>query len=187
MSNNNEGIGAVFLSIRHRLVRQLLNFMPPRDVEDIVQETYVRICQVKNESEIRHPRSFLLRTAKNLAIDHLKSADVRLVSSTEDEEGSQWELPEEEIDEPFREVAAKQEFSDFCEAVRTLPQQCRKVFVLKKVYGHSQKEIARELGISESTVEKHIAVGIKKCRNYMKDIANPNVKTPSRATPEGLK
>src|SRR5690606_20794216 len=45
--------------------------------------------------------------------------------------------------------------------------QCRKAFVLRKVYGYSQKEIADSLGISENTVEKHIATGIKRCTGYM--------------------
>ena len=39
--------------------------------------------------------------------------------------------------------------------------------MLKKVYGYSQREIARELGLSESTVEKHIAQGIKRCTYFM--------------------
>jgi len=39
--------------------------------------------------------------------------------------------------------------------------------VLKKVYGYSQKEIAIKLDISENTVEKHIATGIKRCTQFM--------------------
>jgi len=45
------------------------------------------------------------------------------------------------------------------EAVGSLPEQCRRVFVLKKVYGLSQEEVAARVGIAESTVEKHIAKG----------------------------
>ncbi len=44
------------------------------------------------------------------------------------------------------------------------PTQCRRVFVLKKIYGLSQEEIAAELGIAQSTVEKHIAKGLLLCR-----------------------
>lgn len=36
----------------------------------------------------------------------------------------------------------------------------RDAFVLRKVHGYRQKEIAKQLGISESTVEKHIARGM---------------------------
>jgi RNA polymerase sigma-70 factor (ECF subfamily) len=44
------------------------------------------------------------------------------------------------------------------------------VFVLKKVYGYSQREIARELGIAESTVEKHISLAVRKCSIYMRKL-----------------
>ena len=47
------------------------------------------------------------------------------------------------------------------------PPQCQKVFVLKKVHGYSHKEIAKELEISISTVEKHAASGLKRCSEYM--------------------
>ncbi|MCB1674664.1 MAG: helix-turn-helix domain-containing protein [Halioglobus sp.] len=55
----------------------------------------------------------------------------------------------------------------FTEAAKTLPAQCQRVFLLKRVYGYSHKEIARELGISISTVEKHAAAGLKRCLEYM--------------------
>jgi RNA polymerase sigma-70 factor (ECF subfamily) len=135
-------------------------------VEDIVQETYVRVCQVENRDEIQYPRSFMLRTAQNLALDHLKKAETRLTVSLHD--GSD-DLPEfaSHPDDTFERVAANQEFSHFCEAVRQLPLQCRKAFVLKKVYGYSQREIAAQLRISENTVEKHIATGLKRCAQLM--------------------
>ena len=73
----------------------------------------------------------------------------------------------DDLDQVYDQVSAKQEFEHFCEAVRHLPLQCRRAFVLKKVYGYSQKEIAENLNISENTVEKHIAMGMSRCRQYM--------------------
>ena len=46
-------------------------------------------------------------------------------------------------------MAANQEFGHFCDAIRLLPLQCRKAFILRKVYGYSQKEIASNLDISD--------------------------------------
>ncbi|MFT7558254.1 MAG: RNA polymerase sigma factor (sigma-70 family) [Flavobacteriales bacterium] len=162
MSKNNESVNKVYLEIRSRLARIVSHIVPPKEVEDIVQETYVRVCQVDSE-RIQHPRSFLYRTARNLAFDHLKKAETRLVSSIDDEPDPEWLLAGDVTDETFERAAANQEFGNFCEAVRQLPQQCRKAFVLKKVYGYTQKEIAQQLELSESTVEKHIANGIKRC------------------------
>lgn len=159
----------LYLNLRSSLARAVTRLVPPREVEDIVQETYVRVCQIERSGgEIDEPRAFMYKVARNLALDHLKRADNRLVDGL-DEEGSptttrEWELF---ADQTFEQAASDEEFSLFCKAVRNLPQQCRRVFVLKKVYGFSQREIASQLNISENTVEKHVATGIKRCTYFM--------------------
>lgn len=164
---NDKGFNEIYISFRKNLARAVSHIVPPKEIEDIVQETYVRVCQVEDKAAINHPRSFLLRTARNLALDHVKRAEVRYNVSIEEEQ--QFDLYERKrpVDETYEKVAAKEEFANFCEAVRLLPTQCRKVFVLKKVYGCSQREIAKELNLSESTVEKHIATGMKRCMYFM--------------------
>lgn len=164
--SNNENITSLFIALRTTLARAVSHIVPPREIEDIVQETYVRVCQSGERDDIQHPRSFMLRTARNLALDHRKRSETRLADSMEELQEDLQELATS-ADETYDRVAASQEFGHFCEAVRQLPQQCRKAFVLRKVYGYSQKEIAQTLGISENTVEKHIATGIKRCTGYM--------------------
>lgn len=174
-SNNNapsnkpqpDTIANVFVALRSTLARAVSRLVPPKEVEDIVQETYVRVCQVETPEQIQFPRSFMLRTAQNLALDHLKRAETRLSVSLDDDLDLALVGFTTRADETFDRVAANQEFGFFCEAVRQLPLQCRKAFVLKKVYGYSQKEIAIKLDISENTVEKHIATGIKRCTQFM--------------------
>lgn len=167
-----EGIYGVYLTVRASLARTLLRIVPPKEVEDIVQETYVRVCQIERDGrQIQQPRAFLFKTARNLALDYLKRSETRLTSSLEDldEHGPQYRGDDAEhfADQTFEAAASKQEFALFCEAVRELPLQCRRVFVLRKVYGYSQQEIARQLNLSENTVEKHIAQGIKRCTDFM--------------------
>lgn len=154
-----------FMAARQLMHRVISRIVPPREVEDIVQETYVRICQIEKKDNIKQPRSFLLKTAKNLAFDHLKKAETRLVDSVDDM--TEFDYFVSADDDVFQQVATDKEFSQYCQAIRLLPVQCRKVFVLKKIYGYSQKEIVKKLDISESTVEKHIALGVKRCTYYM--------------------
>jgi DNA-directed RNA polymerase specialized sigma24 family protein len=52
--------------------------------------------------------------------------------------------------------------------------------VLRKVYGYSQHEIAVELDLTESTVEKHIALGIKRCTHFIRDEQHRDAKTCER-------
>ena len=162
-----DGMLSIYMSLRGSLARAVSRIVPPREIEDIVQETYVRVCQIERKEEIREPRSFLFKTARNLALDHIKRAESRLADSVEESGESGFGEAERMDDETFDQVASNEQFSLFCEAVRQLPMQCRRAFILKKVYGHSQREIARSMDISESTVEKHIAQGIKRCAYFM--------------------
>ena len=57
----------VFIALRGQIARLVMSIVPPKEVEDIVQETYVRVCQVENRYQIRDPRAYLFRTARNLA------------------------------------------------------------------------------------------------------------------------
>lgn len=164
-----ESLHNIFISSRKSLMRVVSRIVPPREIEDIVQEAYVRICQIEQKENIQQPRSFLFKTVRNLAIDHIKRAEVRLVDSSEN--FTEFELFPECDDEIYQQVANDEEFAQYCEAIRHLPVQCRKVFVLKKVYGYSQKEIAQQLELSESTVEKHVALGVKRCTYYLMQIA----------------
>ena len=157
-----------FIALRGRLSRLVRGIVPPKEVEDIVQETYVRVCQVKNKSAIREPRSFLFRTAQNLALDHLKRSESRLttgVSSVDSVAIADFGPP---TDATYEQAATDEEFVLFCEAVRDLPKQCRRAFVLKKVYGYTLKEISTEMGIGQPTVESHIVAGTKRCVRYMR-------------------
>jgi RNA polymerase sigma-70 factor (ECF subfamily) len=138
----------------------------PSDIEDIVQETFLRCYQAAEKTTIRHPRSFMLTTAKNLALNHVARADHHLVRGVASFEDSA--VPLYKDDEPRKnDPELEQEFLLLCQAVRTLPVQCRRAFILKKVYGLSRKEIALYMGIAESTVQKHIAKGVLLCAKYL--------------------
>ena len=152
----------VFMALRERISRLVMGIVPPREVEDIVQETYVRVCQLDSKKEVRNLHSYVFRTARNLALDHVKRAESRLVDGCDfiDELA---DSNSSRSDSTFEQVASGEEFALFCEAARELPSQCRRAFVLKKVYGYSLKEIAVEMGITEPTVESHIVSGMKRC------------------------
>ena len=170
----------VFLAIRLSLVRAVSTIVPPHEVEDIVQETYVRLCRVGRAERIQHPKSFMFRTARNLALDNVKRAENRLTQSFDESNDGFVGKAEVGADETFNQVASGEEFGHFCEAVRRLPVQARRVFVLKKVYGYSQKEVARKLGLSESTVESHVALAVRRCTKYMKEMVWQESALPER-------
>lgn len=158
-----------YIALREQIARLVTHIVPPKEVEDIVQETYVRICQIEHKHAVREPRSYLFRTAQNLALDHVKRSESRLADGADIDE-----LPNEdflslpEMDPTQAQVTSDEEFALFCEAVRTLPRQCRRAFVLKKVYGYTLKEIMAEMDLGQPTVETHIVNGTKKCVQYLR-------------------
>jgi len=160
-----------FIALRGRLARLVMGIVPPKEVEDIVQETYVRVCQIENKDAVREPQSFMFRTARNLALDYVKRAESRLTAGTDaiDEVPAANFMSSPEVDSTYTQVASDEEFVLFCAAVRELPKQCRRAFILKKVYGYTLKEIMAEMGVGRPTVETHIVNGTKKCVQYLRD------------------
>lgn len=162
---SDDKIASVFLSIRGGLARAVSGIVPPREIEDVVQETYVRACQSGTADEIRSPRSFMFRTARNIALNYVNRAESRLSDSLDViDDVSELALSNGDT---LSIVCSNEEFALFCDAVRQLPLQCRRVFVLQKVYGHSYREVAEILQISEKTVEKHVSMGLTRCRTYL--------------------
>ena len=176
----------IFISLRDILAHAVSKIVHPKDIEDVVQETYVKICQIEKFQEIKYPRAFLLKIAKNIALDKIKSADSRLTVSMVGDELDSLNVENEFLDETYAMAATQEEFAMYCEAMRRLPTQCRRAFVLKKIYGFSQKEISGHMGISEKTVEKHIAIGIKRCCDYMNyDFNNVKKQTNNKKLQRG--
>jgi RNA polymerase sigma factor (sigma-70 family) len=157
-----------FLECRSGLKRLIAKIVRPHEIDDILQETFIRACAAAEKTSIRHPRSFMLKTAQNLALNHVTSAYHRL-TDMEDFASSDVSPLTEPLEEK---IESEERFRGFCQAVRALPPQCRRVFVLRKVYGLSQQEIAQQLEISESTVEKHIVKGLLACKGMMRDMGH---------------
>lgn len=166
----------LFLSMQAKLARAVGNIVPVHDVEDVVQETYVKLCLVRNEETIEHPRSYLYQMARNLAKDRIKNANTALCDHPGEEALLNYS---DGRDETYASAVSRQEFERFCESVRSLPLQCRRAFVLRKVYGFTQREIAQELGIAESTVEKHVALGLRRCAQQRRSQQSGNEPRPS--------
>ncbi|MDZ7904270.1 MAG: RNA polymerase sigma factor [Rheinheimera sp.] len=113
----------VYLASRRGIYRAVSRIVPPHEIEDIVQETYVRICQIEDKSQISSPKSFMFTIARNLAFDYHKQADVRHVDHVEDTELLDQLLSDNCRDEVYDQVLSGNEFGHFCEAVRQLPLQ----------------------------------------------------------------
>lgn len=139
-------------------------FHSEADVDDVIQEAYVRLLRKREETEVVSAKAFLFAVARNLALDRLRH---RQVSRTEPlAESEAWSVLEEGDGIPET-IAHHQELELLTEAIQSLPDRCRQIFTLRKVYGLSQPEIAERLGVSENTVSAQLTIGVKKCMAFM--------------------
>jgi len=165
--SKNKQITRVFLSYAENIKRYISRIVSADDIDDIVQETFVRSYEAELKQEIKYARSFMLKTAKNLALNHVNKWDNKYNDSIEDFAVPTVEFTTQNFEDEFE---SKERFLQFCRATEQLSDSVRKTFILKKVYGFSQKEIAQYLNLSESTVEKHVAKGLLKCVQYMERV-----------------
>lgn len=125
--------------------------------EDLVQEAYLRMqVYCKEGHEVRRPEAFLLRTVLNLAVD-VRRREHRDRYETDTVE--ELHLPDlaPTPDEVF---AAEQRLIRTRNTLDRVSRRTRQVFFMHRLQGYSYVEIAKRLGISVSSVEKHIASAV---------------------------
>ncbi len=157
----------VFISYQNTIKGYISRIVKPDDIDDIVQETFVRSYEANLKQEIKYAKSYMLKTAKNIAFNHNAKWDNKFNDSIEDFVEPPVELSSNLFEDDYE---SKERFLAFCRATDQLSGSVRKCFILKKVYGLSQKEIAQYLQLSESTVEKHVAKGLLKSVQYMEQM-----------------
>ena len=135
-----------------------------QDVDDILQEAFYRAYAAEKGKPIAQPKPYLFRTAKHLALNHLKRESIRPTDYLGEEGGVESLGNSHTLED---EVMAQQRIEVHCAAVATLPAQCRKIYLMCKVYGLSYKEIAQELEITVSTVESHLEKAFSRCQRYV--------------------
>lgn len=149
-----------YLGQREALARFLRARMGPAgDVEDVLQDVYLRVAVIDAGADIQNPRAYLYRLASNLLLDRVRSQRQTVARDDAWRQVHHLAGPVEDIaDAPSAEdvLAGRQRLAALLKALETLPPKTRRIFRMHKFEGLSYAEVAGRLGISRSGVEKHM-------------------------------
>jgi len=141
------------------------SFPAVRDVDDIAQESYLRVWKARAVHPIQSAKAFLFQVARNLALNLVERERASPVQAI----GDLVALPVLN-DEPdaASTVGRNEKLRLLVDALVELPPRCREITVLRKLEGVPQREVARRLRISERTVEEQVSRGVKRCEAYLR-------------------
>ena len=149
--HENEGDLRAFMTARLRC---------PFTAHDLTQELYLKVSALEGRPEVGNARAYLFRMAANLVIDHLRREQRQGSLLAAEAETLLWGGAEGLS--PERQVMAQEELRALIAVVEALPPATRRVFKRNRFDGKTQREIAEELGISQTAVEKHIRKALQR-------------------------
>ena len=146
------------------LTRYLTKRVGPVSASDALHDTYIRLLQAGTIPDLDNPRAYLFRAASNIALDRLRAGNVanrRLIAADL--------APEQASSAPPADIAIekKERVRLLALAIGELPPRCREIFLLHKIDGLSHSQVAEKLGVSKSTVEKHVMKALAHCRDRL--------------------
>ncbi|MBL9205175.1 MAG: sigma-70 family RNA polymerase sigma factor [Opitutaceae bacterium] len=140
-------------------------FPDARDVDDVVQESYERLLRARQAGQIAYAKAYLFTTARNVALALFRRP--RIFDEKGVTDPAAMRILEERTD-VAEQVSTRQEIDLLLQAIEALPPRCREIFILRKLQGLPQRDIATRLGLSEQTVQVQVARGAKKCVQFLR-------------------
>ena len=134
------------------------NWRNDAEIGDLRQEAYARVYEAAKRERPQLIKPFLFQIARNLMIDRLRRQSVVSLESMADVD---WLNVSDDRPSAETYVAARQELRLLQAALDKLPPRCRQVVLMRKVEGFSQREVAKEMGITIETVENQVAKGMR--------------------------
>ncbi|MEM7079823.1 MAG: sigma-70 family RNA polymerase sigma factor [Pseudomonadota bacterium] len=128
------------------------------EAKEIAHEAWLRIYRLDEPQGLDNAKAFLFQTAANLSIDRIRRVKLERRHAVVDAESTH------SVEAAY---FAEKALQTIDEGLTELPLKCRQAFVMHRQVGRSYPEIARELGVSTSMVEKYIIQALKHFRNKL--------------------
>jgi len=134
---------------------------------DILHDALIRFALTKNPNREQQPHAYLRTITQNLMLEKYRQESYS--------KNYQNSLNEEELSTPSPEHLAdlRQRLMLLNQIIEDLPARCREVFILFRLDGIKQNQIAEQLNISLNMVERHLIralLDIRAARKQLLDI-----------------
>jgi RNA polymerase sigma factor (sigma-70 family) len=125
------------------------------EAEDLLQDAFLRLERYRADHVVADPAAFLVQTAVNIRIDNYRRT---LQSATIIEEIASQQLNDQPLQDEV--ICTRARLTRVRAGLRRMPRKTREILLMHRLDELKYREIADRLGISQSTVEKHIAKAI---------------------------
>lgn len=143
------------------------------DAENIIQDVFLHLYERRDLMDAyTNLTAYLFTSIKNRCLDYLRKWVLEQETAQGVQDGFEMELRMkydslEIFNTQFSDETDIGELLD--NALQKLPERCRNIFIMNKLEGKKQKEIAEELNLSINTVESQMGIAYKKLREELKD------------------
>ncbi len=137
------------------------------DVQDVVQTVFARISALKEPQGVANPEGYLYQSARNLVYERARrSGRERPIFLAPSES-------HEALDErnPERVALSREQLKLVEKVLAKMPPRRRRIFILLRIHCMPYEEVAKQLGISNAAVQKHMVRALDDCRRSMEGFA----------------
>ncbi len=140
--------------------------------EDLVQELWIKASAADPPDNLDNPASYLFTMAGRLALDHIrqhKRRQARDEKWTGEHVTTTGGFATSTEDDGETRLLRAERIQKVRDAIAQLPPKARQVFEMHRMQGLTHKQIAAELGIAVSTVEKHMIRAMRELTVTLRD------------------
>jgi RNA polymerase sigma factor (sigma-70 family) len=161
--------------------RALVSYLTSRlrseqEAKEVAQEAYLRLLQRPEPGAPGLLRAYLFKIATNLAVDRLRHRQVRQRSAEQPELSGKLHPIGAEMDDPARQVLAREQAQLLLGFLQELPIKCREVMTLHRFEGYSQRDAATRLNISERMLRRYVTYAMVYCHLRLEGLAIEQVR-----------
>lgn len=160
-SNSDVCLSSAYIQHSQALKNYLMLTVSEADAQDLLHDVYLRMANHQHLSSVQNMRAFMFTTATNLLRDRWRKANAKFAPTLVNYEDC---YLSDEAGDPCEVVDWQDRLKRVRKAIAMLPAKPKRAFELSRLQSRSYAEIAEQLQVSVSMIEKHISFALNRIR-----------------------